>query len=108
MEKKLLIKLDAVIELHEKMSRSYFYSPPATASKRRYYEDANSLETVFEYKGDKILVLQDTQCSCKHVYYTVDYFINGEQVKKDIRFIKKIRKELQALVDKEQSSEERN
>jgi len=93
----LLNKLKTIIALHEKMSKSYFFAPPRLAAGRRSYEEYNSLETVFEYKGDTIRVSQETKCSCHHVYYSVKYYINDEQEKKDIRFIKKIIKEVQEV-----------
>lgn len=93
-KKVLLAQLEAIIRLHEKMRGSYFYSPPRNASSRRNYEEYNSLETTFEYNGDTIRVSQDTRCSCRNVYYSVNYYINDEPVRKDIRFIKKILKEI--------------
>lgn len=94
-ERRILMgELQAIIDLHEKMSKSYFFSPPSVAAKRRKYEEYNSLDTTFSYNGDTIQVEQTTSCSCRHVYYSVKYYINGICVKKDIRFIKKILKEV--------------
>lgn len=94
----LILKLEAIINLHDKMSKSYFFTSPRIAACRRSYEEANSLETEFEYNGDTIRVEQITECSCHHVYYKVKYYINGMPVSKDIRFIKKILKELTSSI----------
>lgn len=95
----IISKLRVVIGLHDKMSKSYFFTPPSVAACRRNYEKANSLETEFEYSGDTIRVEQITECSCHHVYYKVKYYINGMPVSKDIRFIKKILKELTSSME---------
>lgn len=92
-------RLRVIIGLHDKMSKSYFFIPPSVAACRRSYEEANSLETEFEYSGDTIRVEQITECSCHHVYYKVKYYINGIPVSKNIRFIKKILKELTNLME---------
>lgn len=95
-EKKLLEKLNDVLCLHDKMKGAYFFTPPRVASMRRRYEENNSLETEFSYKGDDYLVSQVTNCSCKNVYYSVSYYKNGTLISADIRLIKKIVSELEA------------
>ena len=107
-KQEIISKLEAVIELHDKMKGCYFYTPPHTASKHRFYEEVNSLKTEFEYDGDSIVIEQVTSCSCRNVYYSVTYYINGKYVKKDIRFVKKINDKLKKLICKEQQNEERN
>lgn len=89
--------LEQIIGLHESMKGYYFYIPPSQSWSRRYYEEKHSKISTFEYKGDTYLVEQNTRCSCKNVYYSVKYYKNDEQISVDIRFIKKILKELNSL-----------
>ena len=98
MEKeKNIKKLEAVVDLHEKMRKSYFFSSPSVAALRRRYEENNSLETTLVHKNDKICIKQITKCSCRHVYYSMSIYVNDELVNKDIRFVKKIIRELSEL-----------
>ena len=87
-------QLESIIDLHEKMRGSYFYNPPMSASSRRSYEKYNSLTSEFTFNNQKITVEQNTSCSCKNVYYKMYITIDGQRTKKDIRFIKKILKEI--------------
>ena len=105
-KQEIISKLEAVIELHEKMQGSYFYTPPRIASKRRFYEEANSLKTEFEYDGDSIVIEQVTNCSRRNVYYAVTYYINGKSMKKDIRFVKKICDKLKKAICEEETNED--
>lgn len=104
----LISQLEAIVSLHQKMSKSYFFTPPMVARNRRSYEEKNSLDTVFEYEGDVYRIEQVTKCSCKHVYYSVDYYKNYELIHADIRLVKKILKKLQASVTDETVTAERN
>ena len=89
--------LEKVIELHEKMKNSYFYSSPSSATSRRLYEKYNSLTTELSAKGDKIEIIQDTSCSCKNVYYSMKILINGNSSGKNISFVKKLMKEVETV-----------
>ena len=88
--------LKDIIELHERMRYAYFYSPPCTSRGRREYEKCFSMNTEFTHKGQDIFVSQETNCSCNHVYYKMHIMIDGEWTIKDIRFIKRILRELEA------------
>jgi hypothetical protein len=87
-------ELNSIINLHEKMRNSYFWSSPSVAASRRDYEKYNSNDYEFSFENQKIRVLQDTSCSCKNIYYSMKIFIDDKIVNKDIRFIKKIYKSL--------------
>lgn len=87
--------LESIIDLHDKMKNCYFFSSPSSAAMRRSYEKYNSMTTEFELDGQQVKVVQDTKCSCRNVYYKMTIYIDGQQVKKDIRFIKKILKNLE-------------
>lgn len=78
MNKQIIIqKLQQVMDLHKKMSKSYFYNPPTHASARRLYEKENSLETEVEVDGVTYRFVQTTNCSCRYVYYDIKYYIDG-------------------------------
>jgi len=85
-----------ILTLHEAMKSSYFFTPPQNASSRRWYEDNHSLTSTFQYKGDIYTVEQKTSCSCRNVYYSIKYYKNDAPLNVDIRFIKKILKELES------------
>lgn len=70
-----------IIELHEKMRGSYFWSPPQHAHERRYYEKKNSAEINFVTEdGTSIELTCETKCSCRNIYYKGHFFINGQRV----------------------------
>lgn len=85
-------KLEEIIDLHDQMKGSYFFSPPRFAKSRRRYEEARSMCNSFEFQGVHYMVEQLTTCSCKHVYYNMTIFIDGLDSGKDIRLIKKMYK----------------
>lgn len=72
------------------MRKSFYFTPPLNASQRRKYEVNNSLYTTFRWKDDEYEINQETNCSCRNVYYYVKYKKNGCEIKTDIRFVKKI------------------
>lgn len=77
-----------VISLHENMKNSYFFTPPQSASSRRYYEKKYSREYAFIYDGVEYCFDLCTQCSCKNIYYSAYITVDG--IKKDIRAVKKL------------------
>jgi tRNA1(Val) A37 N6-methylase TrmN6 len=82
-------EIQNIINLHEKMSKSYFWNPPYSANKRRYFEDINSLKCNFiSENGISINLECRTKCSAKHIYYKGEFYINNEKV--TIREIKKL------------------
>ena len=90
MRKLTMKKIENVIELHEKMSGAYFFSSPCNSAGRRSYEAFNSLTTEFTHDKQKIKIIQETTCSAKNIYYKMRIFVNNKEVKKDIRFLKKM------------------
>ena len=78
--------LSAYLSDHEKYKKSYFWSPPCTASQRRKMEFVRY--NTIEFAGDIYELRQSISCSCKNVYYESNIEVNGE--KKDIRAIKKL------------------
>lgn len=78
---------EAAVDLNEKMGGAYFYRPPSNAAGRRSYEKWNSISGEFRLKGDLYHVSLNTDCSCKHVYFSRNITVNG--VKKNIKAVKK-------------------
>lgn len=87
--------LNEIISLHETMRKAYFFSSPQTAYERRRYEVHHSLSTYFVYGGHEYEIKQVTECSVRNVYYKMNILIDGKGSTKDIRFIKKLLKEIQ-------------
>lgn len=88
MNARRLARLRRVIEIHNVMKNSFFWTPPGHASARRIFETQNSDEFEFVYNGKVIYVNQRTVCSCKNIYYKLGILENGR--KRDIRCLKKI------------------
>ena len=78
--------LEEFAKNHEKYRGSYFWTPPSTASQRRYQEFDHCI--VFEYKGDVYELEQSLQFTCRNVYWTSVVYVNEE--KRDIRVIRKL------------------
>ncbi len=78
----------SVINLQEKMKSSFFWTPPYHASVRRSAEKYNSQHFDFVYGGHKYIFEQDTKYSCRNVYFSSGFYIDGK--KKDVRIVKKL------------------
>jgi len=65
-----------VIDHHERFKNSYFWAPPVNARGRRYYEEQNKRE----YADTYFTLEQDVRCSCKNIYYSADFSVNGVQI----------------------------
>lgn len=77
-----------IIALHESMKNAYFFTPPQSANSRRYYEKKHSRKYDFIYDGVQYCFDISTRCSCKNVYYSSCFLVDG--VCKDIRAVKKL------------------
>jgi hypothetical protein len=93
LQKKVKVKstknlIKQAIELNDKMSGCYFWSPPSCANSRRSYEDYNSLEFNFKFNGKKYEIKLNTECSCKNIYFSRNIFVDG--IKKNIKALKTI------------------
>jgi hypothetical protein len=86
-------RIEQLIELHEKMGNSYFWSPPAGAASRRSYELRYSDSENFTYDGYEYNISLETICSCKHIYYTGKIYVDGNR--KDIRALKNLLSKLE-------------
>jgi len=89
--------LEQIIALHASMKGCYFYTPPCGATGRRAYEKNHSLTTEFDVDGQHIRVEQGTSCSCSNVYYSMSIYIDGQKIRKDIRFIKSMLKKAENI-----------
>lgn len=103
-EKELLLKLNDIVSLHESMKGAYFFHSPRVAALRRRYEEQHSQVTEFDYNGHHYLVEQETTCSCRNVYYSIYYYMDGEVLYKDIRYIKKMIREIEAKIQNEEEA----
>lgn len=81
-------QLQLIIDQHENMKNSYFYHSPKNASSRRSYEKNNTLHFIGEFAGHELDLLCKTSCSCKNVYYTGTFIVDGK--KTTIRKIKNL------------------
>ena len=96
--KELLKELNEVVELHNKMKNSWFFTPYQKAYERRAYELNNSKILEFEWDGNTYIIKNETEMSCNHVYYKLKIYENGDQKKYDIRFVKKIIKKCEEVI----------
>ena len=95
LDKSIKIKLNTILELHEKMRNCYFWSPRGNAASRRREEEQKSNYLEFMLGEDYYEIDQTTRCSCKNYYYKLDVQVNG--VKKDVRALKKLIKYLDSI-----------
>ena len=80
-----------IIDFHEHYKNSYFWNPSGGASSRRSAEKrfaANKPEAIFITKYGIIEVKFDYSESCKNVYYSSAFTLDGKT--KNIRIIKKL------------------
>jgi len=89
--------VDNILQLHEDMKKSYFFKSCGNATSRRRFEKLNSFSFVGDINGHHLESNQDTVCSCKNVYYTSEFRIDGKKC--NIRGIKKLYKELNLLIN---------
>lgn len=80
MKRETLEKIEAVIEVAERMRTSFFWKPPTGAMMRRCYEKTNSIETVtWKESGHVYTARFETRCSCAHIYATGIYTKDGKK-----------------------------
>ncbi len=80
------------ISHHEKMKNAYFFNTPGRSRDRRKYEDYHSWHKSFSYHGDKYAYWSRCTCSCRNVYFSDGFTVNGQ--KKNVTAFKKVLKEL--------------
>ncbi len=85
-------RINQLIEQHEKMRNSYFWSSPRSAYGRRNYEQQHSDSEKFEWNGKIIEVEQRTMCSIRNIYYKQVICVDG--IKKNVSVLKKIASQL--------------
>ena len=95
--KELLAQIEDAITFHERFRNAYRFEPPWLASERRGYEKYHRRDIKFTYDGVTYHYRGGTSCSCRNVYYTGAFYVNGE--KKTVRPFKKIRDELVAAIE---------
>lgn len=70
-------RLAEIVDRHEKLSRSYFWSPSGNASGRRNAEKRNNDK--FECGWLGISAENDYRESCAHVYYHGYFYVDGKK-----------------------------
>ena len=83
-------KVQTAIENHERFRNSYVWNSPGAASARRSYERKNSFAVQFVNAGVRYSYTSDVSCSCKNIYYTGTFMVDGE--KKTVRVFKNLLK----------------
>ena len=72
----------------EKMGKTYFWTPPATAFSRRKFEKENGKKIEFTYEGNHYNCSIEVSCSCRNIYVTRTIKVNGKAL--NIRALKKL------------------
>ena len=93
---KALRDIRIAIDHHEQFGRAYFWNPAGNASGRRRNEERNSFSMEIVWMGDTYAYESKVTESCKHVYYTGRFWLNGER--KDVRLFRRLEVTLWALV----------
>ena len=94
--KKDIDKLESMIELHESMKNSYFWSPPSSSAQRRLFENQRTAANIFYFFGSQIGVAITTRCSCKNIYYNGNFYLND--VKVNVSKVKNIINAIKTIV----------
>lgn len=94
-KKQIIDALKDYIEQSEYLKNAYFWKSPSHASSRRAYEKTNSRSIEFDYKNEAIKAEIEITCSCNNIYASKSIYKSG--VKKDIRLLKGVLKELQIV-----------
>lgn len=93
-----------VIDWHESMKNSYFWTGYSSASLRRNWEQRNNKELSFTYDKKHYYIAQNASMTCKNVYTSLTVEVDEE--KKDVRAIKKVIKALEKELSEGFSEEE--
>ena len=94
--KKALREIDSILKTAEKYKSCFFWTQTGSASQRRSQEF--EVDNSFNFNNKSIEVNQTLSISCKNFYFTNYITVNGDR--KDIRAIKKLKKELEAILSK--------
>lgn len=96
-EKLMIVVTNAIsqchtaISQHEKHNNSYFWTPPSSASSRRWKEK----QETFDVKIGHFLYESHVSCSCRNYYYTGTFSENGK--KKNLRCFKALLGRLETI-----------
>lgn len=71
-------RLAEIVDRHEKLSNSYFWSPCGNASGRRNAEKRNNDKFVTDFFGG-IIAQNDYSESCHNVYYKGIFYVAGKK-----------------------------
>ena len=85
----IIKRLEGIIQHHNKMKGSYFFTPPSSANSRRQYEENNSDNFRFIANDHLIDVTQNVSCSCRNIYYNMSVTIDDNKENKLLDYLKK-------------------
>lgn len=94
-QKDLLKKIENVISHHERFSKSYFWNSPSSADNRRKMEKNESFSEIIEFNGKKYEHTSHVSVSCKNVYYSGSFFVDGTQ--KNLRSWRSLERQVRTL-----------
>lgn len=77
-----------IAEHHARFSKSYFFTPPTRANERRQMERENNFTEEVETPFGTLIFKSYLSCSCKNVYYTGRFVLDGAPT--NARCLKKI------------------
>lgn len=91
-------KLEEFVKRCEYYKNSYFWTPPLSASQRRYREEKDNIELFkFSVNEDEYSIEFDVRMSCKNVYAKSFIYKNG--VKTTLTVIKTLLKKDKGLAE---------
>lgn len=76
-------KVEKAIAQHDRFKNSYFWTPPGSAGQRRAMEKRETWSVKFKNNGMVYEYESVVNCSCRNVYYSGSFAVNGE--KKTVR-----------------------
>jgi hypothetical protein len=73
----------------ERFARTYFWTPPSSASSRRSEERRNSREWTFTVDGQPVTASVMISCSCRNYYAYREVTVGDEQKKMMVPYLRK-------------------
>jgi len=73
-------KVERALEQHLSFSKAYFWTPPSSASGRRWMERKNDWGVSFRHEGVRYAYACSVRCSVRNVYYSGQFEADGKRV----------------------------
>lgn len=71
--------LKDLVDQNSYFKSAYFWSPPSSASSRRWYEKNHSRSLNGVFDGNELDLNLEISCSCKNIYVNRKYYVNGKK-----------------------------